>query len=106
MRAQESYQVVNQAAATFGPFALEGGLYQLSAKGTWGGGNLALQQAMPDGTTFVALYGQPSSATPSTFVASLTADGVLYFELPPGTYQLVYTTGTAGYFALTRVPLE
>lgn len=107
MRAQESYKVSNKAAATFGPILLEGGCYQLSAKATWGGGNLILQQLLPDATTYVTLFGQPSSATPNTWVGNLAADGVLTFpSLPPGTYQLVYATGTALYAALTRVPLE
>ena len=107
MRSQESYRQSNVAAATFGPIILEGGCYQLSAKATWGGGNVILQQLMPDSATYVTLFGQPSSATPNTWVALLAADGVLTFPfLPPGTYQIVYATGTAGYFALTRVPLE
>ncbi len=107
MRSGDGFQVSNQAAATFGPFRLLGGRYQLSAKATWGGGNVILQQIMPDGTTAVTLFGQPSSATPNTWVGLLSADGVLTFlDLPPGSYQLVYATGTAGYFNLTMVPQE
>ena len=108
MRAQESYKQSNVAAATFGPILLDGGCYQLAAKATWGGGNLILQQLLPDGVTYLTLWGKPqTSATPNTAVGSLTADGALIFEnLPPGSYQLVYATGTALYAALTRVPLE
>ena len=106
MRAQESYQQANVAAGTCGPIILEGGRYQLSAHATWGGGNLKLQQLLPDGSTYFSLFGQPSTATPTTWVGTLTADGVLYFDLPPGTYQVVVTTATASYFNLTRVPLE
>lgn len=107
MRSGEAYQQKNVAAGTYGPILIEGGTYQLAAKATWGGGNLALQQLLPDGTTYLALFGQPSSATPNTWVASLTADGVLTFSnLPPGTYQIVITTATASYVSLTRVPQE
>ena len=107
MRSAEAYIVQNKAAATFGPFPLTGGCYQLSAHATWGGGNVILQQIMPDGVTAVTLFGEPSDATPNTWVGLLAADGILTFHaLPPGTYQLVYATGTAGYFSLARVPLE
>lgn len=106
MRAAESYNLQNVDAATYGPIILTGGRYQLSAHATWGGGSLKLEQLLPDNTTYFALFGSPSSATPNTFVASLAADGVLYFDLPPGTYELVYATGTALYASLARVPLE
>lgn len=106
VRGQEAYNVSNQSAATFGPFVLQGGLYQLSAIGTWGGGNLILQQIGPDGTTAMTLFGQPSTATPATNVGSLLANGIVYFYLPPGAYQLVYATGTALFASLARIPLE
>jgi hypothetical protein len=48
---------------------------------------------MPDpAATAVDLFGQPSSATPNTWVASLAADGVLFYYLPPGSYNLVFAT--------------
>jgi hypothetical protein len=48
----------------------------------WGGGNLALQQLMPDpGTTYVDLFGQPSSATPNTWVSEPARRGVLTFPV-------------------------
>lgn len=106
MRSHESYGQKNVAAGTYGPIYLEGGQYQLAAHATWGGGNLALQQLLPDGSTFLGLFGQPNTATPTTYVATLTADGTLLFSLPPGTYQLVVTTATGSSFALTRVPTE
>ena len=107
MRAQESYNQKDVAAGTYGPILLDGGRYRLSAKSTWGGGNLVLQQLLPDGSTFFTLFGRPSDATPTTWVGSLLADGVVDFlDLPPGTYQVVITTAIANYFSLTRVPLE
>ncbi len=108
MRAQESFKINNQAAGTFGPYSLDGGVYQLSAHATWGGGNLILQQILPDGATALTLFGEPQTgATPATWVGSLLADGAVIFKyLPPGSYQLVSTTATAMYAALTRVPLE
>lgn len=94
MRAQECFSSKNVAAATYGPYAVEGGYYQLANHATWGGGNAVLQQLMPDGVTWF------------TISASITADGVAYFYLPPGQYQIVITTATGSSFALTRVPLE
>jgi len=104
MRSQESFRQSNAAAGTFGPFTITGGRYQLSAEATFG--SLAVQQLMPNGTA-VTLFGQPSSATPNTWVNALAANGVLTFlDLPPGQYQIVATAGSAYYTAFTRVPLE
>lgn len=102
----ESFQLANKAAATYPLTVLLGGYYQLAAKATWGGGSLKLQQIMPDLTTAVDLFGSPSSATPNTWVSTLAADGVLFYYLPPGAYNLVFATGSALYASLTRVPLD
>jgi len=105
MRAQESYQQKAVAAGTYGPILLDGGQYQLAVHAATYG-TIGLQQLLPDGSTYFALFGKPSTATPATQVATLAADGVLYYDLPPGTYQVVAATGSVYSFAVTRVPLE
>lgn len=105
MRATESYKQSNVAAGTYGPIILEGGEYQLAVHATTYG-TIGLQQMMPDGSTFVALFGQPNTATPTTWVATLAADGILSYNIPPGTYQVVAAAGSGYTFAVTRVPLE
>lgn len=100
----ESFQLANKAAGSY-PFTLQlGGQYQLAAHATWSAGSLTLQQLMPDGVSYVSLFGMPSNATPNTYVATLAADGVLYYTLPPGSYQLVFATGSALSAAVTSVP--
>lgn len=104
----ESFQKSNVAPGTFGPFNLLGGTYQLALSCT-GTPACALQQRMPDAAAavYVALYGRPNTATPSTYINSLVTEDVITFpDLPPGEYQVVLSTSTANYFTLTRVPLE
>ena len=64
-------------------FQLVGGRYAFGANATWGGGNLALQILMPDGSTYVAC------------ATALTADGFEVLILPPGTYKFVVTTASS-----------
>ena len=107
MRAGESFNLSNVAAATYKTGALMGGRYRLSITATWGGGNAILQQFLPDGTTAFTLFGNPSTVTgPGTQVGSLLADGVIDFTLQPGEHQIVITTASANYVSLTRIPLE
>ena len=94
MRAPEGFLFSNQAAGTLATMQVTGGYYQRSAHATWGGGNVALQQLLPDGATWLALG------------SALSADGVDYFYLPPGQYRFVITTSSAVYVALARVPFE
>lgn len=104
MYATESFKV-SGAPGTFPVIVDCGGYYQLSAHAaTWG--TLKLQQILPDGVTTFDLFGQPSNATPNTWVVSLAADGVLYYWLPPGTYNIVFAAGTVLSAALTRVPVD
>lgn len=99
----ESFKVTNGAAATHGPFFVQGGLYLLSAEATWGGGSLTLQQKLPNGAAFSTHILTPASVTPA---ATLTANGVGLVYLAPGEVQLVFATGSALYAALTRIPLD
>jgi hypothetical protein len=75
-----------------GPYPLLGGVYAISMAATWGGGNVALQQLMPDGSTYLAI------------LTAFTADGSALVDLPPGTYKLAVTTATALQGSLVRVP--
>jgi hypothetical protein len=59
-----------------GPFVLRGGLYQISAIATWGGGNVAFNQLGADGVTWLPV------------VDALTANGVSTVYLPTGEFQL------------------
>src|SRR6266852_4670821 len=78
-------------------FILLGGRYELAASATFGGGSIALQQELPDGSTFVQV-------TSAYGTHPLTAAGTAAFDVPPGTYRIVITTATAVALALTRVP--
>src|SRR5229473_1307312 len=78
-------------------FTLLGGRYELAATATFGGGNIALQQLMPDGTTY-------AQVTAAYGTHPITAAGTAVFDLSPGTYRIVITTATAAALALTRVP--
>lgn len=93
--AGEGFSIKNSGAATLGFSLVIGGLYQVSAHATWGGGNADLQILLPDGVTYLSM----GSAT------KLTADGFATIYLPPGTYQVVITTSTAVYWAIARIPL-
>jgi hypothetical protein len=78
-------------AATPAAFILRGGNYGLTCHATWGGGNIALQRASPDGSTYI------------TVITALTADGYASANLPSGTYQLAITTATAVYCDIVSV---
>ena len=75
-------EVIAAAAGTFGPFSLSGGMYQVAANGTWGGGSAILNQLGPDGYTYLSVS------------ASITADGGQTLFLPPGIYEVVTVTAT------------
>lgn len=70
-----------------------GGKAWLMAKGTWGGGSVKLQVMLPDAATYVDV----ASST-------ISADGVVALEMPPGTYRLVVATATALYVRLVHIP--
>lgn len=94
MRATESFGYSNQGPGTYGPWALQGGTYEVSAHATFGGGNIAIQTLLPDNATWVPIG------------TSITADGVQNITVAPGQYRAVQTTSTAASLAITRVPLE
>lgn len=100
MRATESFKKTFDAAGNGPSWSVNGGRYSLGAhSASWGGGSLNLAQLLPDGTTFFTLL-------PLNGDSALGADGVVYYDLPPGTVRLVLATTTAAQASLTRVPLE
>jgi len=66
----------------------EGGEYRFSAEGTWGGGNIKLQQPSGNGT-----MADVASST-------LSANGSLIVTLAPGQVRAVITTASAIYAEL------
>lgn len=63
-----------------GPFVLRGGLYQINAVATWGGGNLAFNQLGPDGATWLSV------------IDALTENGGQTVYLPTGQFEIVVST--------------
>ena len=74
-------------------FVLKGGLYEFAAvSASWSGGSAVLNQLGPDGSTYLSI------TTP------ITANGGALYYLPPGDYEIVFTTAT-GSAHVVRVPL-
>ncbi len=71
-----------------------GGRCMLIANATWGGGNIKLQTPGPDAS------GTATDIANST----LSANGTLNLDLPPGQYKVVITTATAVYASLIHIP--
>lgn len=68
-----------------------GGRGSFMAKATWGGGSVKLQTLMPDLATWIDVKNDAGTAI------SLSADGMLLFDLPPGQVKAVIATATAVY---------
>jgi hypothetical protein len=81
-------------AATPASFALRGGLYGVTSKGTWGGGSATLQRLAPDAATYI------------TVLTAITADGYATVQLPPGTYRLPIATATAVYLDIIAIATD
>ncbi|MGH3514686.1 MAG: hypothetical protein ACRDRB_20795 [Pseudonocardiaceae bacterium] len=75
-------------------FTLLGGRYAVGSAATWGGGNVAFNILMPDGTTYIA------------FLTAFTADSIAVVDLPPGSYEIVITTATSVQGFLVRIPFR
>ncbi|MCK1706119.1 hypothetical protein IVA86_33140 [Bradyrhizobium sp. 146] len=78
-------------SATTAAFSLKGGVYGITATGTWGGGSLTLQRLAFNGSTYV------------TALTAIAADGYTTVTLPPGTYKLAVATATAVYVDITAI---
>lgn len=94
MRAIDSNRQSNIGAGSTAAFQLAGGTYHVSAIGTWGGGNLALEALGPDGTTYLPM------------ITAISANGVAVVQLPQGQYRWTVTTATGVYARITRIPEE
>lgn len=78
-------QLLNNASASSPAFQWDGGRGVFSVVATFGGGNVQLQYLGPDGSTWLNVG------------ASLTANGLAAFELPPGRIRAAVTTATGVY---------
>lgn len=93
MRATDSVSLTWAATGAGSAFALVGGLYAFSAaSGNWNGGNVALQQLLPDQTTWM------------TVGTALSANGENTANLSPGQYRFNVTTTSAGSVNVCRIP--
>lgn len=100
MRATDAFFDTFSAAGNSSEFIVAGGRYVLSgASASWGGGSLDVEQLQSDATTWVVV-------SPLFGASHITANGTVYYDLPPGTYRFTLTTTTAATAALERVPLE
>lgn len=84
-------QTFSNISATTAAFSLRGGLYAVTAKGTWGGGSATLQRLASDGSTYV------------TALTAFAADGFQTLTLPPGTYKVAIATATAVYVDIVEI---
>ena len=82
-----------------GPFTLKGGRYLFSVTATFGGGSVALQGLLPDGTTFATVPDVAGNAV------SLTAAGWKTVDLTPGQYKITIVTATSVLANATSVPV-
>lgn len=88
-----SVPLLVNGAATTAAKAWPGGKGMFAVKATFGGGSVALQVLLPDGSTWYTPAG-----------LSLTADGAVLFELPPCLVRALVTTATAVYATADRIP--
>lgn len=93
MAGTERIDFLSNAAAGNGVSkSYKGGKIALYAEATWGGGNVKLQFQSPQGTWIDV----PSS--------TLSANGFVILEVPPGQYRAVVTTASAAYASAVEVP--
>lgn len=86
MRKEQLTLASNAAAGTGTAAFWPGGRGYFSAQATWGGGSAKLQYLLADNTTWIDV----TSIT-------LSANGGIAFELPPGQVRTVTATGSAFY---------
>lgn len=78
--------LLSNASATGSAFAWPGGRGYFTAEATWGGGTVKLQFKTLNSTTYIDVTS-----------VSLTANGGVAFELPPGEIRANVATATAVY---------
>lgn len=87
-------QTFSNISATTAAFVLRGGLYGVTAHGTWGGGSATLQRLAPDAVTYI------------TVMTAIAADGYATVQLPPGTYRVLIATATAVYLDIIAIATD
>lgn len=75
-------------------FLLNGGIYQVTAIATWGGGSVELFQLGPDRATWLSV------------TDLITENGGDTFYLPPGNYRWSIITATDVTVCVSRIPGE
>lgn len=75
-------------------FGLNGGVYQVTAIATWGGGNVELFQLGADQSTWLSV------------TDPITENGGDTIYLPPGNFRWSITTATGVTLCVSRVPGE
>lgn len=95
--AAESFKVsglsANSAAIT-----IKGGRYLVAAQATFGGGSVAFQGLLPDGTTYATVPDIAGNA------ATFTTQGWKTIDLCPGQYRFTIATATAVAASASSVP--
>jgi hypothetical protein len=87
-------QTFSNISATPASFSLRGGLYGVTAKGTWNAGNATLQRLSPDNATYI------------TVLTAIAADGFATVNLAPGTYRVLIATATAVYLDIVAIATD
>ncbi len=88
--AQINGQIIlaSNVAATGAGFAWKGGKGVFTAEATWGGGTVKLEMQTVNGT-WVTVF------NPNGNAVSMTANGMISFEAPPGQIRANIATATA-----------
>jgi len=90
---------ISFTSAKPGPFTLKGGRYLFGVTATFGGGSVALQGLLPDGSTYATVPDIAGNAV------SLTTAGWKTVDLAPGQYQIAITTATGVSASAASVPV-
>lgn len=86
------------SSAAIGPVTIYGNRYLFSVTATFGGGSVALQGLLPDGSTYATVPDVAGNAV------SLTVAGWKLVDLAPGQYKILITTATSVLATLASVP--
>jgi hypothetical protein len=94
-----SVALIENGAATSGPFNWPGGRLAFSVVATFGGGSVALEYMGPDAATWI-----PAVKDTDGTAVSVAAAGMVICELPPGLIRAAVVTATAVYARADRIP--
>lgn len=98
MSTSASVILLANAAATGAAVQWPGGRGFFTVVATFGPGSVSLQYLGANGTTWITASDVAGAA------ATLTANGGVLFELPPGSIRAAVTTSTAVYANAARIP--